>query len=41
MAMAFAPLAVLTDREIENPDVVQKSYPTFWQDMNKAGFEIY
>lgn len=40
MAMAFAPLATLTDLEIENPNVVQKSYPGFWDDMKKAGFEL-
>ena len=30
MAMAFAPLACLMDVEIEEPDVVVKSYPSFW-----------
>lgn len=33
MAMAFAPLATLMNVEIENPDVVRKSYPRFWNDL--------
>jgi 3-phosphoshikimate 1-carboxyvinyltransferase len=33
MAMAFAPLATLMNVEIENPDVVRKSYPRFWDDL--------
>ena len=40
MAMSFAPLALLAEVEIEDPDVVDKSYPTFWEDMEKAGFKI-
>ena len=32
MAMAFAPLAVLGPVSIEEPDVVAKSYPSFWED---------
>jgi len=41
MAMAFAPLALIFDKvEIENADVVEKSYPQFWNDLKKAGFEI-
>lgn len=40
MAMAFAPLATLMDVEIANPDVVRKSYPRFWSDMQSFGFEI-
>ncbi|MDR6560699.1 MULTISPECIES: 3-phosphoshikimate 1-carboxyvinyltransferase [unclassified Arcicella] len=31
MAMAFAPLALIADVEIEEPDVVVKSYPSFWK----------
>jgi 3-phosphoshikimate 1-carboxyvinyltransferase len=38
MAMAFAPLAALGDVTIERPDVVRKSYPTFWKDMSRLGF---
>ncbi|MGK7396751.1 MAG: 3-phosphoshikimate 1-carboxyvinyltransferase [Candidatus Cyclobacteriaceae bacterium M3_2C_046] len=40
MAMAFAPLATMTSLLIENPAVVNKSYPGFWQDLQKAGFEL-
>jgi len=35
MAMAFAPLAVKVAIEIEDPGVVSKSYPTFWEDFAK------
>ena len=37
MAMAFAPLAVKTAVTIEDPAVVNKSYPRFWDDLVKAG----
>ncbi len=41
MAMAFAPIALkLPQLEINNPEVVSKSYPHFWDDLKKAGFEI-
>ena len=40
MAMSFAPLALLGEIEIENPEVVEKSYPEFWKDLQKAGFTI-
>jgi len=40
MAMGFAPLATLMDIAIEIPDVVRKSYPTFWDDMKGMGFEM-
>ncbi|HHM21714.1 MAG TPA: 3-phosphoshikimate 1-carboxyvinyltransferase [Bacteroidetes bacterium] len=40
MAMAFAPLALLGKIKIENPQVVKKSYPGFWDDMEKVGFTI-
>lgn len=40
MAMAFAPLATLMDIQIENPGVVKKSYPTFWDDVKSFGFEV-
>lgn len=35
MAMSFAPLVVFQDLEIENPKVVEKSYPNFWKDLEK------
>ncbi|MCC8409055.1 3-phosphoshikimate 1-carboxyvinyltransferase [Mucilaginibacter sp. UR6-1] len=39
MAMAFAPLAlVIPQLEIEDAQVVEKSYPAFWQDLEKVGF---
>jgi 3-phosphoshikimate 1-carboxyvinyltransferase len=40
MAMAFAPLALLAPVEIQEPSVVRKSYPRFWEDLQKVGFEI-
>jgi 3-phosphoshikimate 1-carboxyvinyltransferase len=40
MAMAFAPLALLINEvEIEDAEVVEKSYPAFWRDLEKVGFE--
>jgi 3-phosphoshikimate 1-carboxyvinyltransferase len=38
MAMAFAPLALRQSIVIENPKVVNKSYPSFWEDLEKVGF---
>lgn len=40
MAMAFAPLATLLPVIIEDPEVVNKSYPRFWQNMEEAGFRL-
>jgi 3-phosphoshikimate 1-carboxyvinyltransferase len=41
MAMAFAPAAFkLPYILINDPQVVSKSYPHFWDDMKKAGFTI-
>ena len=40
MAMAFAPLALKTNINIENAEVVSKSYPDFWSDLKNLGFEI-
>jgi len=41
MALAFAPYALVTDGLIiNNPKVVTKSYPRFWKDLTKAGFDI-
>ena len=40
MAMAFAPLALLFPVTIERAEVVSKSYPTFWADLQKAGFQL-
>lgn len=38
MAMAFAPLATLMDVEIQDREVVKKSYPNFWNDIGSFGF---
>ncbi|MBE6274803.1 MAG: 3-phosphoshikimate 1-carboxyvinyltransferase [Bacteroides sp.] len=41
MAMAFAPASlVLPDITINNPQVVSKSYPRYWDDLHQAGFII-
>ena len=41
MAMAFAPLSVLLDGIIiEDAQVVSKSFPTFWDEWKKLGFDI-
>ena len=41
MAMAFAPVAmVLGSITINDAEVVSKSYPRFWHDLEAAGFEI-
>ncbi|PAW92076.1 3-phosphoshikimate 1-carboxyvinyltransferase [Mucilaginibacter sp. MD40] len=40
MAMAFAPLAILIpELEVEDAEVVNKSYPAFWTDLEKVGFK--
>jgi len=41
MAMAFAPLSLLVKEvEVEDYQVVEKSYPDFWKDLQKAGFTV-
>jgi 3-phosphoshikimate 1-carboxyvinyltransferase len=41
MAMAFAPAAILfPGLIINNPEVVSKSYPKFWEDLEKAGWVV-
>lgn len=40
MAMAFAPLALKTNLIVEEAEVVSKSYPTFWEDLNSIGIQI-
>ncbi|WP_034261170.1 3-phosphoshikimate 1-carboxyvinyltransferase [Altibacter lentus] len=37
MAMAFAPLGLRTTVHIKDPQVVSKSFPGFWQDLEKCG----
>ncbi|MBS1533667.1 MAG: 3-phosphoshikimate 1-carboxyvinyltransferase [Bacteroidetes bacterium] len=39
MAMAFAPLALRIPIEIKQAEVVSKSYPEFWNDLQKAGIQ--
>ena len=39
MAMAFAPLAIMVPLEIRDPNVVEKSYPDFWNDLSLLGFD--
>lgn len=40
MAMAFAALATRSDIVIEEPDVVVKSFPTYWSVLESLGFKI-
>ncbi|MGB4206193.1 MAG: 3-phosphoshikimate 1-carboxyvinyltransferase [Bacteroidales bacterium] len=41
MAMAFAPLAsVIGEISIEDPEVVSKSYPDFWEEFQRSGFKV-
>ncbi len=40
MAMAFAPLAMFGNIKIEEPMVVVKSYPNFYEDLKKLGFTV-
>jgi 3-phosphoshikimate 1-carboxyvinyltransferase len=40
MAMGLAPLATRMDLTIRDPKVTDKSYPTFWDDMRRAGFVV-
>ena len=36
MAMAFAPLCMLMNMDFDDASVVNKSYPSFWEDVEKA-----
>ena len=41
MALSFAPASLCIDGlSINNPQVVTKSYPHFWEDIKSAGFEV-
>ena len=41
MALAFAPIAISKGEiSIDDPGVVAKSYPNYWDDLKKVGFEI-
>ncbi|MDC0584146.1 3-phosphoshikimate 1-carboxyvinyltransferase [Bacteroidales bacterium] len=40
MALAFAPLAIASKIKINEPNVVVKSYPNFWEHLKQVGFTI-
>jgi 3-phosphoshikimate 1-carboxyvinyltransferase len=41
MALAFAPMSITgLQVQIEDPMVVTKSYPGFWEDVKKVGFKV-
>ena len=41
MAMSMAPICLkLGSIQIEHPEVVEKSYPLFWDNMQKMGFDL-
>lgn len=40
MAMAFAPLSIVAPVMIEDPKVVGKSYPGFWDDLATLGWRV-
>jgi 3-phosphoshikimate 1-carboxyvinyltransferase len=42
MAMAFTPISICRKEgiHIADPQVVSKSYPSYWEDLNKTGFSI-
>ena len=40
MAMAFAPLGLKVPIRIHDANVVTKSYPTFWEDLQLLGFSV-
>ncbi len=41
MAMAFAPLALVFGKiSINNPEVVSKSYPDYWEHLEQCGFSL-
>lgn len=41
MAMAFAPAILrIKELQINNPQVVSKSYPRYWEDLAEAGFTV-
>ena len=40
MAMSFAPLMLRTNIFINDANVVSKSYPNFWNDLEKLGLNL-
>ena len=42
IALAFSPLVIKTKSlKINNPKVVEKSYPKYWNHLNKMGIEVF
>ena len=41
MALAFAPMSLVMPISINNPQVVTKSYPRYWDDLRQAGFTLF
>ena len=41
MAMCLAPLALRHPVEINQPKVVSKSYPQYWEDLRSLGFQMH
>ena len=40
MAMSFAPLSLKVPLSIQDPSVVSKSYPDFWNDLIQLNFDV-
>ena len=40
MALSFAPVCITQEVRINNPHVVSKSYPGFWEELSKAQFLV-
>ena len=40
MAMAFAPLGIISPIIINDPDVISKSFPSFWRLIRKLNFKV-
>ncbi|MDW3194839.1 MAG: 3-phosphoshikimate 1-carboxyvinyltransferase [Cytophagales bacterium] len=40
MAMAFGPLSLVSDLQVEEPGVVAKSYPGYWEDLKSIGVKM-
>ena len=42
IALAFSPLVIKTKSlKINHPHVVEKSYPKYWNHLNKMGIEVF
>src|SRR5262249_39484138 len=40
IAMAFASISLLNEVKIDDPFVVNKSYPEFWEQLSKMDFDV-